>query len=341
MDTRHILAEWSFSTFIGNASGSTQSSISVMLTICGIGMLLTSAFMLYRKITDPFGSGTSYVGITGALLIGGMLAIAPSQLISGMASDTASSMDGSAGATATPSTSASTTASPSPTTASPSATAASTSSGSSFNPLWVLAVCAVFLTLVALVLLVHRSVSAQRTKKAAARAARERIEREWAKARAIHKKMTDNLMRAETDWDWLFSMPLLTDPSVRQTADFYRAMGDLNRTDDAVPVWLDAEPDIWAQPYPKACAKAQRCWDDAFAHAKKVGLKNIPLAERRLVEKVKRLLSLAEDPSASENERALAYTQAMAVLEKLTSFSIPEKALAGLEASHRRLLTAQ
>ncbi|WP_017831584.1 hypothetical protein [Microbacterium sp. UCD-TDU] len=83
-----------------------------------------------------------------------------------------------------------------------------------------------------------------------------------------------------------------------------------------------------------------RAWDIAERHARRVGQKNVPLAERKTIKEIRTLLDIAENSAASQTERNLAYRRAQKLIEGLSSIHVPQSLMAQLEESHRLMLTA-
>lgn len=187
----------------------------------------------------------------------------------------------------------------------------------------------------------RRSLRSSREEAAAKRAARDRVANAWQSFHNQHDELLRKILHAETDWDALFFTPALTDPNVPTTYAMLRAMRDANTLRDVSPAPLDADPtvDLTQLPYPAAVARFATAWDAAEHYARKVGQKNIPHAERKIIRQIRTLLDIAENTAASQTERDLAYRRVQGLLEQIQSIQIPEKAFARLEQQQRLMIT--
>lgn len=166
----------------------------------------------------------------------------------------------------------------------------------------------------------------------------------WASFQDLHQTLLKRALDAETDWDSLFFTPALTDPSVPETAAMWEAMrtaGMLRDTEGTLPTGLPEDTDIAGLPYPRAVAAFDAAWETAQRHAIRVGQAGIPAADRKTIKQVRGLLDLAENGAALSTERDLAYRRIRALLSKLTSVRVPERATAALEQKHRLALEDQ
>lgn len=177
--------------------------------------------------------------------------------------------------------------------------------------------------------------------------AREKVAAAWAGVHARHDQLLRKLLHSETDWDALFFTPALTDPSVPQTAAMLLAMraastardisGDmprsLLRTDGGAPGLDDL-------PYPQAVDAFELAWSAAERHAKRLGQKGIPAAERKTIKEIRDLLNIAENSAASSTERNLAYRRAQKLIASLEHVHVPDKTMSMLEQSHSLMLGA-
>lgn len=213
--------------------------------------------------------------------------------------------------------------------------------------LWItLAVIVAAILVVLLVwLIVHlstrarRGIRAAREQAEALRALQESRAATWQSYHDRHNELLRKILHAETDWDTLFFMPALSDSSVPQTLTMLRAMRTANTLRDTagkMPTNLDDDDDLTKLPFPRAVEDFALAWEAAERHARKVGQKNVPLAERRLIKQIRTLLDMAENSAASETERNLAYKRAQALIGDLESIHIPTKAMEQLE--ERKLL---
>lgn len=193
-----------------------------------------------------------------------------------------------------------------------------------------------FLTVKARKAFRQSSVEAARVREVAGRQAAT-----WASFQDLHQTLLKRALDAETDWDSLFFTPALTDPSVPETAAMWEAMrtaGMLRDTEGTLPTGLPEDTDIAGLPYPRAVAAFDAAWEAAKRHAIRVGQAGIPAADRKTIKQVRGLLDLAENGAASSTERDLAYRRIRALISKLTSVRVPERATAALEQKHLRAL---
>lgn len=185
----------------------------------------------------------------------------------------------------------------------------------------------------------RRGIRAAREQAEALRALQESRAATWQSYHDRHNELLRKILHAETDWDTLFFMPALSDSSVPQTLTMLRAMRTANTLRDTagkMPPNLDDGDDLTKLPFPRAVEDFALAWEAAERHARKVGQKNVPLAERRLIKQIRTLLDMAENSAASETERNLAYKRAQALIGDLESIHIPAKAMEQLE--ERKLL---
>lgn len=206
-------------------------------------------------------------------------------------------------------------------------------------------IAAAILVVLLIWLIVHLSTRARR----GIRTAREQAEAlralqssraaTWQSFHDRHNALLRKILHAETDWDTLFFMPALSDSSVPQTYAMLRAMRTANTLRDTageMPTHFDADYDLTKLPFPRAVEDFALAWDVAERNARKVGQKNVPAAERRLIKQIRTLLDMAENSAATETERNLAYRRAQALIGDLESIHIPAKAMEQLE--ERKLL---
>ncbi len=188
----------------------------------------------------------------------------------------------------------------------------------------------------------RRGARATRARAEAIRANRDRISKAWQGFHERHDELLRKILHAETDWDALFFTPVLSDPSVPQTYAMLRAMREANTQREISDVPLDAAPDadLAAYPYPAAVERFALAWDTAERHARRVGQRGIPHAERKVIKQIRTLLDIAENSAASQTERDLAYRRVQGLLESLESVHIPDKAIAQLEQRQQLMITA-
>lgn len=188
----------------------------------------------------------------------------------------------------------------------------------------------------------RRGMRTTRARAEADRANRDRIVKAWQGFHERHDELLRKILHAETDWDALFFTPALSDPSVPQTYAMLRAMREANTQREISEVPLDAAPDadLAAYPYPAAVERFALAWDTAERHARRVGQRGIPHAERKVIKQIRTLLDIAENSAASQTERDLAYRRVQGLLESLESIHVPDKAIAQLEQRQRLMITA-
>lgn len=161
----------------------------------------------------------------------------------------------------------------------------------------------------------------------------------WAKLKERHRALEAKVLHAETDWDMLFSYPALTDVSVPTTAAMFRAMNAATAAEVSMPdVNLERATTAW-HPYAQAVDDFALAWEAASLHAKKLGQAGIPKEERKKVAEIRTLLAMAENSGSSDLERRHAYARAQRLMDELTSYHLPAKALAQVEAASRQMLT--
>lgn len=190
----------------------------------------------------------------------------------------------------------------------------------------------------------RRSLRAAREEAEALRVLQESRAATW---QSFHDRLNELLRKilfAETDWDTVFFLPALSDSSVPQTYEMLRAMRSattLRDTAGELPSNLADDADLTKLPFPRAVDAFALAWDAAERNAKKLGQKNVPLKERRLIRDIRTLLDVTENSGASETERNLAYKRAQALIGELESIHIPARAMEQLEERKLLALTAQ
>lgn len=161
------------------------------------------------------------------------------------------------------------------------------------------------------------------------------IRTRWDEVRAEHQSILRKITHAETDWDTLFSMPALSDISVPETAALFRAMRAVSDIGDDMPEGITSLSDVASLPYPQAVADFAHAWDVAYRTAERIGTSDIPIHERKMVERITSLLNVARDAASTENERDLAYQQVHAIARQLRHVVIPKPTMAMLETQSR------
>lgn len=119
-----------------------------------------------------------------------------------------------------------------------------------------------------------------------------------------------------------------------------RTANMLRDTAGDLPSGLSTDADLTAIAYPRAVESFARAWGIAERHARRVGQKKVPLAERKTIKEIRTLLDIAENSAASQTERNLAYRRAQKLIESLNSIHVPQSLMAQLEESQRLMLTA-
>ncbi len=341
----HAFAETDAPQLTHTLSGAFSSMIPIFSTL---GMLIGGVILVVGvfKIVISMSRGESAIGSIQVLVMGaGCIALAG--FVVPWLLDTADTAP-----VAEPSPSSTTTGTPSPSTSSsptPVETAPATASEpADLTGLYItLGIIAGLIGLFVLVLLITnvvRRARAARADAAAAKEARDRIVQAWQGVHDHHNELLRKILHAETDWDALFFTPALSDPNVPQTHEMLRAMRVANTLRDTaglLPRRITPDTDITRLPYARAVDDFALTWDAAERHARLVGQKGIPQAERKTLKEIRTLLDIAENSAASPTERTLAYRRAQGLLEGLESVHIPTKALAQLEEQHRLMLTAQ
>lgn len=218
---------------------------------------------------------------------------------------------------------------------------------------WILMILGILGALILLVLLIavvsmliqraRRSIRETRKQAEIERAGKARQTAAWQHFHDRHNELLRKIAHSETDWDSLFFMPALTDPNVPQTYAMLRAMRAANTLRDTageLPGDLTPDTDLTTLPYPRAVEAFALAWDAAERHARRVGQKGVPLAERKVIKQIRTLLDVAENSAASQTERDLAYRRVQSLLESLESIHIPAQAMAQLEERKVLMITA-
>lgn len=317
------------------------SSLSSMMPILTVAMMLFAVIITVMGVARIIREGADSGGwsyIIGGILIGGASVLAP--WLIGSFNDTApkpkTSPHPTGGTTPQPTTTTSPTRAPEP-----------VQQPADLTWLWIMlgVIAATILTVLLIWLIIHLSTRARRSLRAAREAAdalRALQESRTATWRSFHDRL-DELLRkiffAETDWDTLFFMPALSDSSDPHTYEMLRAMRTattLRDTAGEMPSNLSDDIDLTKLPFPRAVDAFALAWDAAERNARKIGQKNIPVKERRLIKQIRTFLDMAENSAASETERNLAYKRALALIADLESITIPTRAMEQLE--ERKLL---
>jgi hypothetical protein len=156
-----------------------------------------------------------------------------------------------------------------------------------------------------------------------------------AAARERFRALQADYTAFECDPVQVLRLPALTDVSVPSTARFVDAFAE------AQALYTDSPmPGSHAAAFVAAVDEATRAWDAAREAARRIRLSRLSADERRTVERLIKLLTVARD-SDSEPERLAAYARARAELARLDragTVTVPAPAIAALEAAvHREL----
>lgn len=163
---------------------------------------------------------------------------------------------------------------------------------------------------------------------------------EWKKHTDAHQELKNKVWNAETDWDILFYYPAINDPTVPETRDLRFAMDKLDSVSSEPPSELSLSMDITEMHYPKAVLEAKRTWDVAWYNARVIRQSSLSVQERKTIDKIMDLLSLARNGASTENEKHLAYQRIDALVESLTTIVVPERAKELLDREHYLVLEA-
>lgn len=301
----------------------------------GLILMVVGAFRLFSP--DPFSGGLSYV-VFGVFVAGGFLLFP--WLFKTIAGEVGEEPSPKPSRPATPS-------------ATPSGEPVTAPVQQPADLTWLFVLLGVILAALLTAVLVWVLVTVGQRARRNIREGRERVKVEqervqrltvaWQTFRDRHDELLRKITHAETDWDSLFFTPALTDPNVDQTHRMLLAMRAANMLRDTagdLPPGLAADADLTTIAYPRAVEAFARAWDIAERHARRVGQKNVPLAERKTIKEIRTLLDIAENGAASQTERNLAYRRAQKLIEGLSSVHVPQSLMAQLEESHRLMLTA-
>ena len=162
------------------------------------------------------------------------------------------------------------------------------------------------------------------------------IQKRWNAVIHDHRVIKERLLKAETDWDLLFRMPALVDPTVPATAALYRALHAANTADPTMPDSFDEESKLSSFEYVKCVRALASAWRIAEQNARKIGQSLIPEDERKKISQIRDLLAVAENTASGMVERQLAYRRIQRLVTDLNHVAVPQAALAELE--HRKQL---
>lgn len=312
--------------------------MQIMLMIAGVGCAVVAATALFR------GRGSVAVPLFGSLMCLSGVYFLPQLL--GVSSGEASEGPSPEATPPTPS-AAAPIASPTMTPSSRPQPSESADLTVMFITLGVLAGLILLVILIWLIAaVIRRSGRALAESKAATterERARNRLQSAWDAYRTRHDELLREYLHAETDWDSLFFLPALTDPTEHATSDMLQAMRTANTMRDVageLPSIADAETDLTQLPYPRAVDEYAKAWEIAKRNAKRIGQSRIPKEQRRTIAQIRTLLDFAQDGAASEVERELSYRRAQNLIDTLTSITIPERTLLALSQSQNPALSA-
>lgn len=167
-----------------------------------------------------------------------------------------------------------------------------------------------------------------------------RLTEKWDAITKQHDHLRQKIISAETDWDMLFRYPVLSDVSYASTAKLYEAMKAADLVDGTRPSSLDEDTDLSTLAYPKAVSAFEIAWDGAMRNARKIGQNDVPAEERRKIEQIRDILTLAENSGSSDNERTMAYNRAYSMIKELRSIQVPDAAMLVIEEKKRLVLEA-
>lgn len=336
-----------------------------LLIMIGAISIVWAGVLLIKKLMSPDSYGSSWGSILVMLIMGGAMSSGGLTLISGTGSDPEAeqrpkNLDGSGGATQSPTPEATDPPSPQPT-SDPIALPEISNPGA----LWTLiGIAAAVIALLVVLYLFAQKVQRDRIRRvqeenerleaeaeaqhlAEEKAAREkaaaekkaRIEARWATITDLHAALKGKVAQAETDWDTLFDLPALSDVSYRQTRALHRAMREAENAVAPMPPGFDEHTVMDRIPYVKKVHAFEDAWAAAMANAKKVGTSKLPTEELKTIRRIRRLLLMAEGNGASANERHTAYTQIRKLLGDLSVVQVPQRTLLAVEANQRLALT--
>lgn len=155
----------------------------------------------------------------------------------------------------------------------------------------------------------------------------------WTSALRRMRELSTEFAAYECDPLAVLRLPALADVSVPSTARFIDAFAEAQalQTDTAPPAQHAAE-------FGAAVDRAARAWDAAREAARRIRDSNLAPAERAVVERVIKMLTVART-SESEPERRVAYAKARSELAKLGStLRLPVPAQAALDTAARSAL---
>lgn len=154
----------------------------------------------------------------------------------------------------------------------------------------------------------------------------------WDATRARFARLQQEYARFECDPLAVLRTPALADVTVPSTGRFVEAFAAAQGLDS------DVEPSAAHRAsFATAVDRAWHAWHAATDAAERIRLANIPQAERAVVERAIKLLSVARD-SADDAERSAAYARVrteLAKLERSGALRLPAAATAALQRAAR------
>ncbi|PFG44195.1 hypothetical protein ATJ88_2914 [Isoptericola jiangsuensis] len=144
---------------------------------------------------------------------------------------------------------------------------------------------------------------------------------------AVHEETVRRWLDYELDAVKILEYPLMTDMREQVMVDFHRARRDAEalRPDDLAEL-RDRQR---LERYRTAVLDLQTRFDVAEAEARRRRASDLTDAERRAVDRAKKLLAIADDPAASSAERQSAYRRATKELEGV--IALPDAATDAIE----------
>lgn len=151
----------------------------------------------------------------------------------------------------------------------------------------------------------------------------------------LHQRMRLHVLKAETDWDLLFSAPALTDVTVPQTAALYRAMRVAEDSIIDIPRDFTSSTPLTSVPYAVTLLDFETAWEIAYAHALRIGTNQVPAQELKTIALIKDLLAIAENRASAQPERLSAYSRIQKLLASLKHIHIPQRAVLEIETKRQ------
>lgn len=315
-----------------------QGLLSAGTLVAGVVVLVSSTVLMVRKLLSQYDT-TPWMSIMVMTLFGGVLIMTPSFIrLAGTAEKKKPSASPAPSPSETPTPTSSPTSSPE-NTADPITLPKIENASSIFIIIGIILAAVLVLFFVYLISRrLHRDLKAQKKQRELEQALEKRLTEKWKSFTDKHTALRQKVLKAETDWEMLFSYPSLTDVSSPTTAALYKAMKAADAADPTRPSSIKEDTDLTALAYPKKVMAFGHAWDVALTAARKVGQDGIPPEERKIIRQIKEILRKAEDTGATEHERVMAYNRAHSMIKKLKSIQVPEKALLTIEEKKRLMI---